>query len=48
VLQQDGSRNELDICDLRGRIRSRHDVADRAGGSLGSDAQQSDTQYLGW
>jgi Tol biopolymer transport system component len=48
VLQQDGSRDELDICDLSGRIRSRRDVADQAGGSLGSDAQQSSAQYVGW
>ncbi len=48
VSQQDGSRNELDVSDLSGRIRSRHDVADQAGGGMGSDAQQSVTQYVGW
>ena len=30
VLQQDGSRNELDVSDLRGRIRLRRDVADQS------------------
>ncbi len=48
VLQQDGSRNELDVTDVSGRIRSRRDIADQAGGSIGSDAQQSVTQYVGW
>jgi hypothetical protein len=48
VLQQDGSRNELDVSDLSGRIRSRRDVADQSGGSIGSDAQQSVTQYVDW
>lgn len=48
VDQQDGSRNELDVSDLSGRIRSRQDIADEAGGSLGSDAQQSVTQYVSW
>jgi Tol biopolymer transport system component len=48
VDQQDGTRNELDVSDLSGRIRTRRDVADQAGGSIGSDAQQSLTQYVGW
>jgi Tol biopolymer transport system component len=48
VLQQDGSRNELDVSDLSGRIRTRRDVADVSGGSIGSDAEQSVTQYVGW
>ncbi len=48
VLQQDGSRNELDVSDLSGRIRSRRDVADQSGGSIGSDAQQSVTHYVDW
>lgn len=48
VDQQDGSRDELDICDLSGRINSRRDVADQSGGSIGSDAEQSTTQYVGW
>ena len=48
VLQQDGSRNELDVTDLSGRVRSRRDVADQSGGSIGSDAQQSVTQYVDW
>jgi Tol biopolymer transport system component len=48
VAQQDGSRNELDVCNLSGRIRSRRDVADQSGGGLGSEAQQSITQYVGW
>lgn len=48
VLQQDGSRDELDVSDLSGRIRSRRDVADQSGGSIGSDAQQSVTHYVDW
>lgn len=48
VLQQDGSRNELDVSDLRGRIHTRRDIADQAGGSIGTDAEQSLTQYLSW
>jgi dipeptidyl aminopeptidase/acylaminoacyl peptidase len=48
VLQQDGSRNELDICDLGGRIAVRRDIADQAGGSIGSDADQSVAQYVDW
>lgn len=48
VLQQDGSRSELDVSNLSGRIRSRRDVADQSGGSIGSDAQQSVTQYVDW
>jgi hypothetical protein len=48
VLQQDGSRNELDICDLGGRISVRRDIADQAGGSIGSDADQSVAQYVDW
>jgi hypothetical protein len=48
VLQQDGSRNELDVSELSGRIRSRRDIADQSGGSIGSDAQQSVTQYVDW
>lgn len=48
MLQQDGSRNELDVTDLSGRIRSRRDVADQSGGSIGSDAQQTVTQYIDW
>lgn len=48
VLQQDGSRNELDVSDLTGRILTRRDTADQAGGSIGSDAEQSVSQYLAW
>jgi Tol biopolymer transport system component len=48
ALQQDGVRNELDISDLSGRIQTRRDVADQAGGSIGSDADQSLTQYVSW
>jgi WD40-like Beta Propeller Repeat len=48
VLQQDGSRSELDVCDLRGQIRSRRDVADQLGGSLGADDKQSNTHDVDW
>ena len=48
VLQQDGSRDELDVSDLSGRIHTRRDAADQAGGSLGSDDDQSVTQYVSW
>jgi hypothetical protein len=41
-------RRELDISDLSGRIQTRRDVAGQAGGSIGSDADQSLTQYVNW
>jgi hypothetical protein len=48
VDQQDGSRNELDVADLSGRIHSRRDIADQSFGSIGSDAEQTITTYIGW
>ena len=48
VLQADGSINELDVSDLSGRVRTRRVVAGQSGASIGSDAEQSITQYVGW
>jgi Tol biopolymer transport system component len=48
VDQQDGPRDELDVADLSGRIRSRRDIADQSAGSLGSTGEQTTTTYIAW
>jgi len=48
VDQQDGSRDELDVADLSGRIRSRRDIADQSAGSLGSAVEQTTATYIAW
>jgi len=48
VLSEDGSRDELDVSDLSGRIQMRTDIADNGTGSYSEESDQSVTQYVSW